>query len=522
MNPLKLILANQIKLAFLFLNVVAFSGLAQTSDAQQKQKPLSVAGIFGDAMVLQQQTAAPIWGQAQPDAKVKIRASWQNKAVVTNADQDGKWQTTVNTPAAGGPFVISVESGRQRIEFKNVMSGEVWICSGQSNMQWKMRGFGPDHWKEDVQKAQSPQIRLCQVPQTLSLKPQDDIVANWSQCTPRTVNSFSAVAYFFGNRLHEELNVPIGLISTNWGGSSAEAWVNPEVLKNDFPEFNKVLSGYDGLIEMHGPTHANGKGKPKNLNQRMPSVLYNQMIRPIVPFACRGVIWYQGESNVKHPIQYRKLFPAMIKNWRQEWGQGDFPFYFVQIAPFHYKNEPLPVALLREAQLQALSVPNTGMAVTMDVGNPENIHPKKKKPVADRLARLALAKDYGRTDIVYSGPQYAGYEAKRNKIRLRFEHVGSGLATRDGKEPSHFTIAGKDRVFHPANAKIDGETILVQSSEVSKPVSVRYGWGNADAPNLMNKEGLPSSSFRTDDWEIEPQKPKRSKPKQKIKKASKN
>jgi len=482
---------------------VTVLGSATTGSAQQNGK-LTVAGIFGNGMVLQQQTAVAIWGKANPNAKIEIQTSWQRKPVLASAAGDGAWKTTIDTPAAGGPFQISVQSGSQRKIFKDVLSGEVWICSGQSNMQWKMRGFGKEHWKEDVAKAKQPGIRLCQSPQTLALEPQDDVQASWGACTPQRVLGFSAVAYFFGDMLHRELKVPIGLVSTNWGGSTAEAWVNPEVLKNEFPEFRQVMSRYDGLIKQHGPVHKNGKGKPKSLNQLMPGLLYNKMLHPIVPFSCRGVIWYQGESNVKEPIQYRKLFPALIESWRKEWGKEDLPFYFVQIAPFKYKTEPLPVALLREAQLQTLSLPHTGMVVTMDVGDPESIHPKTKKPVAERLARLALAKDYGRTDLVYSGPEFVEHEIKGGQVLLRFKHTGSGLASRDGKALSHFTMAGKDRVFYPADAKIDGETVAVKSAQLKRPVAVRYGWGNADEPNLMNKEGLPCSSFRTDDWEIEP------------------
>lgn len=489
--------------------LVASSSFAQTPMAPTNsvsQAELTVAGIFGDGMVLQQQTAAPIWGQAKPNATVNIEPSWENEVTVATANAAGKWQTTINTPKAGGPFSLTVESGATRKEFKDILSGEVWICSGQSNMQWKMRGFGPDHWKEDIAKANHPQIRFCQVPQALALKPQSDTQTSWSTCTPQTVRSFSAVAYFFGDKLHQELDVPIGLISTSWGGSSAEAWVNPNVLKSEFPEFATQMQKYDKLIDQYGVLHPNDKNKPKVLNQRMPAVLYNRMIRPLVPFSCRGVIWYQGESNVERPVQYRKLFPTLIRSWREEWDQGEFPFYFVQIAPFQYRNKPFPAAMLREAQLQTLAVPNTGMAVTMDIGDATNIHPKQKKPVGERLALLALANDYGKTGLVYSGPQFEGQAIEANQIRLRFKHVGGGLASRDGQPLSHFTVAGNDQVFYPADAKIDGETILVGSADVTNPVAVRFGWGNDDQPNLMNEAGLPSSSFRTDDWEIKPSK----------------
>ena len=471
--------------------------LPAQSDSQAPK--FRLAGVFGDHMVLQQNSEAPFWGTAKPDAEVVVTPSWSRQAVPTRADAAGKWETKLAIPAAGGPFEIEVQSDGKSKKLKNVMAGEVWICSGQSNMQWKLRGFGVDHFKADVEKANHPKIRFCQVPHVLALEPQDDIRTRWSVCTPKSALEFSAVAYFFGDRLREELNVPIGLISTNWGGSSGEAWVNSEVLDDKFPAFRKKLASYPAAIEKHGSVLKRGK-LPKGLNHRSPAVLYNQMVRPLIPFSFRGVIWYQGESNVKEPAQYAKLFPALIENWRSEWGQGDFPFYYVQIAPFHYKTNPLPVALLREAQFQALDVPNTGMVVTMDIGDPTNIHPKPKKPVGERLALLALAKDYGRKKLVYSGPQYVSHKVERNKIRLNFEHVGGGLGSRDGKPLSHFTIAGKDKVFYPATAKVDGDSIVVRSKKVKQPVAVRYGWGNADEPNLMNKEGLPCSSFRTDQW----------------------
>lgn len=472
---------------------------------------LSVAGIFGDGMVLQHDTDAAIWGKAKPNAKVLIQGSWNSKVVSTTSDASGNWKTTIRTPQPGGPHRLSIKSDEYNLQFKNILSGEVWICSGQSNMQWKMRGFGVDHFKQDVASAKYPKIRFCAVPQIIGLQPQEKVSTKWSVCTPQSTLSFSCVAYFFGRRLHQELDMPIGLISTNWGGSSAEAWVNQDILKKEFPEFTNTMKGYPALINRSGPLYRT-KNRPKGLNQRSPSVLYNTMIRPLIPFSIRGVIWYQGESNVKKPIQYRKLFPALINNWREEWGQADFPFYFVQIAPFSYRNEPLPVALLREAQLKALEVPNTGMAVTMDIGDAGNIHPKQKQPVGERLAKIALAKTYGKTDLVYSGPTYKTFLIEKNQIRLGFKHVGSGLASRDGKPLTHFSIAGKDRVFLPAEATIDGDSIVVKSSQVAKPVAVRFAWGNADQPNLMNQEGLPCSSFRTDDWEIQPKAAKPKKP----------
>ncbi|MFG0287591.1 MAG: sialate O-acetylesterase [Rhodopirellula sp. JB044] len=465
-------------------------------------QPLSVAGIFGDHMVLQQQTANTLWGKSAASETVTIDVSWSQDDVTTVADAAGNWRASVQTPSAGGPFQLSIASAGERIEWNDIYVGEVWVCSGQSNMQWRMRGFGVDHFAEDVAKADHPRLRFCEIPAKIALEGQDDVQTTWNVCTPESVLNFSAVGYFFGSRLYEELDVPIGLVSCNWGGSSAEAWVSPEVLRKQFPEFNEVLDGLPAIAEQSGTTFNRGQAKPKALNQRTPSVLYNGMVRPLIPFAFRGVVWYQGESNVKNPVQYRTLFPAMIEDWRQRWGRGDYPFYFVQIAPFAYKTNPMSTAFLREAQTMALSVPKTGMVVTMDIGDFTNIHPKEKKPVGERLAKLALARDYGMSDIVDSGPLYKSHSIDGRSVRVEFTGTGSGLTTRDGKELTHFTIAGEDQNFVEANAGIDGDTVVVSSEKVSDPVSVRYAWGSGDMPNLSNKEGLPASSFRTDDWPV--------------------
>ena len=497
---------SDLRCRFLFLiPIIAFALVGGTGTFAQQapaQKALRLAGVFGDNMVIQQNADAAIWGQAKPDAEVAINASWQNEAIETTADETGHWTTTVKTPAAGNDsLTIVVESGGEKVQLKNVLAGEVWICSGQSNMQWKMSGFGADHFKEEVAQANHPNIRYCAVPQILSLEPQDELSCRWSVCSPQTVLSFSAVAYFFAEKLEQELGVPIGLVSTNWGGSTAEAWTGKNWLEKDFPEFNAFYTKYPEIIAESGASFTRRKSKPpEGINHRSPSVLYNKMIHPLIPLAFRGVIWYQGESNVSKPQQYRTLFPTLIKSWREEWGQGDFPFYFVQIAPYEYKKEPISAAFLREAQLNTLSLPNTGMAVTMDIGEVDNIHPKPKKPVGERLALIALAKNYGKDDLVYSGPSFTSFQIDKDKIRLSFDHVGGGLASRDDQPLSCFTIAGEDKVFVPAKAEVDGDSIVVSSDQVAKPVAVRFGWGSADAPNLMNREGLPPSSFRTDDW----------------------
>ena len=475
----------------------------QPTAQNQQQKPttLAISGAFKNHMVLQRETEAVIWGTGVPGRKVSVMGTWDNKVYRVSSDKDGKWQTKMKTPKAGGPYQVHVGDGKKEITLNDVLLGDVWICGGQSNMQWKMRGFGVNHWKEDVQKAKLPMIRLCDVPQVLGLEEQDNVSASWKVCSPNSVMTFSAVGYFFGSRLHKELNVPIGLISTNWGGSSAEAWASEEVLRKQFPEFKSAFAKYPGQLQEGGATYR-GKNKPRWLNQRSPSACYNSMIKPLLPFSCRGVIWYQGESNVKAPEQYQTLFPAMIQDWRDRWGQGDLPFYFVQIAPFHYKTNPMSAAFLREAQGMALSLPNTGMVVTMDIGDPTNIHPKVKKPVSERLALLALKHTYGKSELIASGPVYSEQKIKGKKIRLSFTEIGGGLASRDGEPLTHFTIAGSNGKFVPANAEIDGDTIVVQSPQISKPKAVRFGWGSADMPNLMNKEGLPASSFRTDNYPI--------------------
>ena len=475
----------------------------QPTAQNQQQKPttLAISGAFKDHMVLQRETEAVIWGTGVPGRKVSVMGTWDNKVYRVSSDKDGKWQTKMKTTKAGGPYQVHVGDGKKEITLNDVLLGDVWICGGQSNMQWKMRGFGVNHWKEDVQKAKLPMIRLCDVPQVLGLEEQDKVSASWKVCSPNSVMTFSAVGYFFGSRLHKELNVPIGLISTNWGGSSAEAWASEEVLRKQFPEFKSAFAKYPGQLQEGGATYR-GKNKPRWLNQRSPSACYNSMIKPLLPFSCRGVIWYQGESNVKTPEQYQTLFPAMIQDWRDRWGQGDLPFYFVQIAPFHYKTNPMSAAFLREAQGMALALPNTGMVVTMDIGDPTNIHPKVKKPVSERLALLALKHTYGKSELVASGPVYSEQKIKGKKIRLSFTEIGGGLASRDNKPLTHFTIAGNNGKFVPANAEIDGDTIVVQSPQISKPKAVRFGWGSADMPNLMNKEGLPASSFRTDNYPI--------------------
>lgn len=465
-------------------HLTCIASLAMILSASIASADVSLPKIFGDHMVLQQQTEAPVWGKAEKGEQVTVTLG--DAKAETTAGDDGKWSVRIKTPKAGGEALTLVVEGKNKIEFKDVLAGEVWICSGQSNAEWAV--VQSDRPEEEAANAKYPQIRLVKVQHNAAKEPQDDVNAAWAVCSPETVPNFSAIGYFFARKLHEELKVPVGIVSTNWGGTIAEAWTSKATLESD-PDFAPILERAANF-------------QPGNPNQA--SVLYNGMIHPIIPYAVRGAIWYQGESNRGRAEQYAKLFPAMIGDWRKLWKQGDFPFYFVQLAPYKYdkSRDALELPELWEAQTKTLTASkNTGMAVTTDIGNLGDIHPKNKQDVGVRLALWALAKDYGQKDLVYSGPLYESSAVEGNKIRVKFKHA-AGLQAKSG-EPQLFTIAGEDMKFVPAKAVIDGETVVVSSDEVAKPVAVRYGWSEWAEPeqyNLFNKAGLPASPFRTDDF----------------------
>jgi sialate O-acetylesterase len=443
---------------------------------------VKLPAVFGDHMVLQQQAKLPVWGTA--DAGEEVTVSIGDRSASAKADENGRWKVTLDALDAGGPLQMTIK-GNNEIVIKDVLVGEVWVCSGQSNMQWSVaQSANPE---EEIANAKHPQIRLLQVARKVANEPQSDIQGHWQVCSPETAAGFSAVGYFFGRKLQEELGVPVGLVNSSWGGTIAEAWTSRPTLESD-DDFAEILKRAENF-------------NASNPNQA--SVLWNGMIAPIVPFAIRGAIWYQGESNVDRAEQYAELFPAMITDWRENWEQGDFPFYFVQLAPYRYGNkDPRAMAELRESQMAALELPNTGMAATVDIGNVKDIHPKNKQEVGRRLALAALAETYGQDDLVYSGPIYQKAEKQGDKIRIHFEHVGGGLVTRDGKAPSDFTIAGEDGEFVPAEATIDGDTVIVSSDQVKSPAAVRFAWRDDAEPNLMNKDGLPATPFRTDEFKM--------------------
>ncbi|MEM8897236.1 MAG: sialate O-acetylesterase [Bacteroidota bacterium] len=640
-----------------------------TISCQKEKQPLELGPLFADHMVLQQQDEVAFWGTATPNSEVNISGSWGTTATA-KVSPNGEWTTQLATPEAGGPFTVSISAADTSIILSDVLIGEVWVASGQSNMEMPLQGFLPnetiDNYQEEVANADYPSIRFFDVERSIAYSPKSDYVGEWKVTSPETAHLFTATGYFFARKLYQELGVPVGIIGSNWGGTPAEAWTSKEKLlgigefedelsalnvetieaiESWFAQFPKIpgvsteeewrtlslrdddyknvdfddsawpttdlpavieeleCKGPDGAVwfrksfmlespdsdltfsvengvddsdvayingQMFGSTvcwncpreytipastlkqgentiairiidtgggggfsgkvslkEADGSEipiaegwsymqiadyqsghfllfheKPEALanapeglssfsfNANSPSVLFNGMIQPIIPFGIKGAIWYQGESNVGRHVQYEKMFQAMITDWRERWG-SEFPFYFVQIAPFSYGSERS--AALRDAQRKSLATPKTGMAVTMDIGDDVSIHPGNKQDIGDRLAKWALVQDYGK-DMVYSGPLYASHSTDGNILTVSFEHTGSGLMAGKGGL-QNFEVAGEDGVFHTATAKIVGDQIALTSSKVSAPVHVRYGWKDYLVGSLFNQEGLPASSF---------------------------
>ena len=463
---------------------------------------VTLAPVFADNMVLQQQSDAALWGKASPNSKVTIRATWNHPAVVVKADKDGKWFARITTPVAGGPYEISFNDGEELL-LKNVLIGEVWICLGQSNMYMPMKGFTGQPVEgaaELIMKANPDvQIRSCNLKLIKSLTPNEECPATWYDHTPDGVAVASAIAYFFAKNLHETLHVPVGVINASWGGTVLEAWIKEEVLRSEFAnEFN-----FSHLETQVWPKEEKGNWKKENKN--LCSVLYNGMIRSLVPFTAKGFIMYHGCSNVYRHEQYKRLQPAFVKMLRNDWGNEKMPFYFTQIAPYkHAAANRRDAAYMMWAQAQTIEmIPYSGMATTHDVGDLVAIHPPKKKEVADRLAYLALENDYGRDYIDAKAPFPVKYEFKKNHVIVTFDAGKLGLS------PIHtvldgFEMAGPDRQFYPAVAKVLGEPrnsiIVYDCPEVTNVVAVRYGMKNYSEAKLFNNFGIPVTPFRSDDW----------------------
>lgn len=500
----------------LFLLIAALAPAVSRAD-------VVLPNVIGSNMVLQRDAALPIWGWASPGEEVTVTLGSDNKASAT-ADAGGRWQVKLAPVKSGGPLDMTV-AGKNTIKLTNILIGEVWVGSGQSNMEWSVTAsMNP---QEEISAATYPKIRLFLVPKVPSGTPARDVNARWVECSPATVGSFSAVLYYFGRKLNKDLDVPMGLIATSWGGTRIEPWIPPvgfaseKSLEKESQQLEAVRKTYQKMLQTNVPlvrewltaaekAAASGgdvpdmpilPAHPLNSNGA-PTGLYNGMVHPIAPFAIRGAIWYQGESNLGAAMHYHDLMKGLIGGWRKVWGQGDFPFGFVQLAPFKYGNAPeTNLPQIWEAQTATLSVPNTGMAVTTDIATVGNIHPPNKQEVGRRLALWALANTYGKKELAYSGPIYDSMSVELDQIKIKFKHADGGLKSRDEKPLSWFAIAGEDKKFVPATAKIEGNTVVVSSSQVSTPVAVRFGWNQIAEPNLANQDGLPASPFRTDNWD---------------------
>ncbi|SEM47327.1 sialate O-acetylesterase [Olivibacter domesticus] len=449
-----------------------------------------MGAIFTDNIVLQQRTKAPIWGWAAPNTKIEIISSWDQKKYSSVTDKKGRWVIKVQTPAAGGPYELKISDGAPLV-LKNVLIGEVWLCSGQSNMEMPLKGFkGQPVWKsnETILHSKNGQLRLYTVPRSSQLERQEDSKTSfWKEANPENVANFSATAYYFGKLLQELLEVPIGLIHSSYGGSTIEAWMDRELLA----DFKDIKLPKDSIP----------------VKNRTPTTLYNGMIHPIIGYAIKGCIWYQGESNYERPDQYELLFPAMVKRWRELWQQGDFPFYYMQIAPYNYAQLPpfyaggkYNSAYLRDAQRKSLSkIPNSEMASLMDVGEENCIHPANKKVGGERLACIALAQTYHLKGFGWACPTYEAIEITEGSALVKFKNASLGL-TSFGNTLKNFEIAGADKIFHPAQAAIRGNAVILTSPFVTTPIAVRYAFKDFVVGDLFSTEGLPVASFRTDDW----------------------
>jgi sialate O-acetylesterase len=498
------------KLQILFFFFI-LAGKGSIAFAQGKAN-LAFASVLQSNMVVQQNKAFKVWGYAPAGETVTITADWTNAPVKVVADAGNKFLGIVSVPVAKkGDFTkhnLSITTGDKSVALNNLLIGDAWICSGQSNMQFRMKETIDS--AVEIPLANYPNIRLFSGGLNFSNDPIDSITGSWKECTPATVKNFSAVAYHFGRELYSSLNIPIGIIFTGIGASSAQAYVPRDVLAAD-PLLDSVyLQPY--LRSPKSKEPMNGGFSFEKVTR--PFLLYNAVIHPFTNLSVRGFTWYQGEANRMEREPYTKLTQALIQSWRKNFAQGNLPFYYVQVAPFWYDQPDsslADLAFFRQAQEHISKLNNTQMVLTMDVGEARDLHPKNKKPIGVRLARTALNREYGMLDVAYHGPQYdyVVFDKKKATIHFDPETVKRGLATNDNAAPKFFEVAGEDKVFHPATATIDGQTIMVISAVVKKPVAVRYAFTNFAVTNLQNKDGFPAVGFRTDNWEevkVEPRK----------------
>jgi len=435
---------------------------------------VSLPAFFSDNMVLQRNAEVKLWGWGSPNEEIAITIGWDNAVYKTKPNNQAAWEVVIKTPKEGGPYTLTFK-GYNEIVFNNVMLGEVWLCSGQSNMEWTPSA-GIDNAEAEIAKANYPNIRFFTVPKLTAKNPQLNLSGSWQACTPDSMKYFSAIGYFFAQHLHENLKgVPIGIINSSWGGTPAEIWMPEDYIAKD-----TALAA------------AAGKLTPAQWGPVEPGRAYNAMIYPFTGYKLAGVLWYQGESNVGSGV-YDKTLSGLIQSWRAAW-QDNFPFYFVQIAPFKYEGGTIQGVVLRNEQRKVLTmVPKTGMVVISDVGNVNDIHPRNKKPVGIRLANIALSNNYGSNNGLVNGPLYKNFTVKGNQAIVNFDNA-EGLHFY-GKTSSLFEVAGNDGTFYPATAKIEKNTVVLSSKSVKKPQQVRYAWGNATVADLFNNANLPASSF---------------------------
>ena len=502
----------------IILALIVFSAVA-TADV----KP---APLFTSHGILQRERPVPVWGTA--DSGEKVSVSFAGHSASTTADEDGKWMVELPPLQANSQPAKLVIQGKNNITLNDIVVGEVWVCSGQSNMEMGIKNV--NNAQQEIKNAKYPHIRLFNVGRQTSGLPESEVKGTWKRCSPETIvqegwGGFSAAGYFFARRIHKELDVPVGAISSNWGGTRIEPWTPRQGFKA-VPELHSYVKQIDKLRSTYldrvkqtlkdyeewaaSESRALRDDKPAVEEPEWPStpftesrfgraggptVLYKGMIHALVPYGIRGALWYQGESNMGDGLVYHDKMKALIRGWRAVWGQGDFPFLYVQLAPWEpYGDGQLPE--IWDAQRRTLSVPNTGMAVTTDVGDLKDIHPKNKQAVGRRLALWALARTYGKSDLVYSGPLFKSATVENSTVKVDFSHTGSGLTVRGEGSLEWFEIAGKDGEFVKATAKIEGDQVVVTSDEVQEPTAIRFGWDKTANPRLINKEGLPASPFR--------------------------
>lgn len=456
---------------FLILWMIGWAGMAVGQ--------LAVPSIIGDHMVVKQKSDFRFWGWSSPNAKLVITNTWGGDTVRVRANQTGDWEAVLSTPAAGGPYEIKIRSGKEELIVRDVLSGEVWLCSGQSNMEWNgIRGL--KQIQEELPHCANDRIRFFYVDKRVSSTPQDNLPGKWVVCDAESLNRFSAIGYFFGKTLQHEFHFPVGLINSNWGGTAVEFWM---------PGFLWENARLDSLRLRTKEWRAQN------------SLAYNAMIYPLRKYNISGTIWYQGESNVLNATGYSELFSAMIEGWRKAF-QQDFPFYYVQLAPYARSVKPWGTTLIREQQDKTLAVSKTGMVVITDlVDDVNNIHPQMKKEVGERLAALVATEIDGKEGDPYS-PRFQSMEVKRHKVEVVFSGATDPLVV-EGQECVGFEVAGKDRMFYPAKAEVENNRVVLSAREVKRPVAVRFGFRDAAIGNLFGDNGLPVAPFRTDDWKLE-------------------